>query len=55
MLGSKVYQIEEVRGMPSKDIDYVEKELYALGCKGYFYCDVSNSDKRIEYMLEDLV
>ena len=46
---------EEVRGMPSKDIDYVEKELYALGCKGHFYCDVSKSDKRIEYVLEDLV
>ena len=38
---------EEVRGMPSKDIDFVEKELYALGCKGHFYCDVSKSDKRI--------
>ena len=46
---------EEVRGMPSKDIDYVEKELYALGCKGHFYCDVSKSDKQIEYVLEDLV
>ena len=46
---------EEVRGMPSKDIDYVEKELHALGCKGHFYCDVFKSDKRIEYVLEDLV
>lgn len=46
---------EEVRGMPSKDIDYVEKSLYALGCKGHFYCDVSKSDKRIEFVLEDLV
>ena len=46
---------EEVRERQSKDIDYVEKELYALGCKGHFYCDVSKSDKRIEYVLEDLV
>ena len=46
---------EEVRGLSSKDIDYVENSLYALGCKGHFYCDVSNSDKRIEYVLEDLV
>ena len=46
---------EEVRGMSSKDIDYVENSLYALGCKGHFYCDVSKSDKRIEYVLEDLV
>ena len=46
---------EEVRGLSSKDIDYVEKELYALGCKGHFYCDVSKSDNRIEYVLEDLV
>ena len=46
---------EEVRGMPSKDIDYVEKELYALGCKGQFICDVTKIDSSVEYVLEDLV
>ena len=46
---------EEVRGMPSKDIDYVEKELYALGCKGQFVCDVNKIDSNIEYVLGDLV
>ena len=46
---------EEVRGLSSKDVDYVEKELYALGCKGHFYCDVSKIDSNMVYVLEDLV
>ena len=45
----------EVREMQSKDIDYVEKELYALGCKGQFVCDVTKIDSNIEFVLEDLV
>ena len=46
---------EEVREMQSKDIDYVQESLYALGCKGQFVCDVTKIDSNIEYVLEDLV
>ena len=45
----------EVREMQSKDIDYVQDSLYALGCKGQFICDVTKIDSNIEYVLEDLV
>ena len=45
----------EVREMQSKDIDYVQDSLYALGCKGQFVCDVNKIDSNIEYVLEDLV
>jgi hypothetical protein len=45
----------EVRDLSSKDIDYVENSLYALGCKGQFVCDVTKIDSNIEYVLEDLV
>ena len=45
----------EVREMQSKDIDYVQNSLYALGCKGHFYCDVTKIDSNMEYVLEDLV
>ena len=46
---------EEVRGLSSKDIDYVQDSLYALGCKGKFIYDVSMIDSSIEYVLEDFV
>ena len=46
---------EEVREMQSKDIDYVQNSLYALGCKGHFYCDVTKIDSNMGYVLEDLV
>ena len=40
----------EVREMQSKDIDYVQDSLYALGCKGQFICDVTKIDSNIEYV-----
>lgn len=46
---------EEVRELSSKDIDYVQNSLYALGCKGQFIYDVSMIDSNIEYVLEDLI
>lgn len=45
----------EVRDLSSKDIDYVQESLYALGCKGQFICNVTNIDSSVEYVLEDLV
>ena len=45
---------EEVRGLSSKDIDYVEKSLYALGCKGGFLFEKKLCGK-IEYVLEGLL
>ena len=44
---------EEVRGMPSKDIDYVIDSLYSLGCKGRFNFDTTNHF--VEFWLEDLI
>lgn len=44
---------EEVREMQSKDIDYVQNSLYALGCKGRFGFDTTNHF--IEFWLEDLI
>ena len=45
---------EEVRGLSSKDIDYVEKSLYALGCKGGFLFEKKLGGK-IEFVLEGFV
>lgn len=45
---------EEVRGKPSKELDYIKDSLYALGCKGDFLFEKKIGGK-IEYVLEDLV
>ena len=46
---------EVVRGKSSREIDYIQNSLYALGCKGQFIYDVSMIDSNIEYVLEDLI
>ena len=45
---------EEIREMQSKDIDYVQDSLYALGCKGDFLFE-NKPDGKIEFVLVDLV
>ena len=46
---------EAVKGKSSKELDYIQDSLYALGCKGQFIYDVSMIDSNIEYVLEDLI
>lgn len=45
---------EEVRGKSSKELEYIQNRLYALGCKGDFLFEKKLGGK-IEYVLEDLV
>lgn len=45
---------EEVRGKSSKELDHIQDNLYALGCKGDFLFEKKLGGK-IEFVLEGLV
>ena len=45
---------EAVKGKSSKELDYIQDSLYALGCKGVFLVEKLPNGK-IEYVLAGLV
>lgn len=45
---------EVLRGKSSKELDYIQDNLYALGCKGDFLFEKKPNGK-IEFVLEGLV